>query len=219
MNLPRIGIMGGMFDPVHNGHVLLAQGARKHCKLDAVKLVPCGVPVHRGQAVATAEQRVAMLALARSGHDWLQIDTRECTSTAPSYTVHTASALRTEQPAAALFLLLGLDAFLALDTWYRWQELFVLVHLVVAVRPGYKFEPGKLAPAFRQEVAARMTDQAEAAAQHAAGRILLAALDLPDISSTQVRRLAQAGEDISALVPSLVSNFIAANDLYKLRNE
>ena len=207
--------MGGMFDPVHNGHGLLAQSARQYCQLDSVKMFPCGTPVHRSNAVAAAEHREAMLKLACGDHDWLQIDKRECASAAPSYTYHTVSALRAEHPSATLFLLLGLDAFLALDTWYRWQDLFALVHMVVAVRPGYKFEPGTLAPAFRQVVGARLAGQANDAAQHAAGRILLVALDLPDISSTQVRRLVHAGEDISALVPAAVADYIAAKALYK----
>lgn len=207
--------MGGMFDPVHKGHMQLAASARTYCRLDSVMLVPCGTPVHRDISVANAAQRIAMLELACAKEDWLQIDGRECSSAAPSYTYDTAVALRAEHPDAALFLLLGLDAFLAFDTWHRWQELFGFVHLLVAVRPGYAYESCRLAHGFRQEVVARLTATADAAARYTAGRVLLAALDLPDISSTQIRHLTQASQDISALVPPAVSAYIAANSLYK----
>jgi nicotinate-nucleotide adenylyltransferase len=206
--------MGGMFDPVHNGHVQLATSARAYCRLDAVNLIPCGTPVHRDAAVANAAQRIAMLELARDGHEWLRVDARECSIAVPSYTYDTAVALRAEYPDAALFLLLGLDAFLAFDSWHRWQDLLGLVHVLVAVRPGYRYESCRLGREFRQEVATRLTANADAAAQYTAGRVLQAALDLPDISSTQVRRMVRTGEDISALVPPAVADYIAVNKLY-----
>ena len=207
--------MGGMFDPVHNGHVQLATGAHAWCGLDAVKLIPVGTPVHRDESVADAAQRIAMLELASAPYAWLQVDTRECGRAAPSYTYDTAAALHAENPDATLFLLLGLDAFLAFDSWHRWQELLGLVHLLVAVRPGYAYQSCRLDRGFRQEINARRVTSADAAAQYAAGKILLASLDLPDISSTQVRRRIRKGEDISALVPPDVARYIAANRLYQ----
>lgn len=212
--LPRIGIMGGMFDPVHEGHLLLAARARDYCKLDAMKLIPTGTPVHRDRSVASAAQRIAMLELASAHEAWLQVDARECHNDAPSYTYDTASALRAEHPDAALFLVVGLDAFLAFDTWHRWRELLGLVHLLVAVRPGYRYEACRLDRGFREEVNGRRTMTADAAAQRTAGRIVMAELDLPDISSTQIRRMVRMHEDISALVPPAVAAYIAAQGLY-----
>jgi nicotinate-nucleotide adenylyltransferase len=206
--------MGGMFDPVHNGHLQLAIRAREYCKLDALKLVPTGTPVHREQAAASSAQRIAMLRLATADNAWLQVDPRECERAAPSYTYDTASALRAESPDAALFLVLGLDAFLAFDTWHRWEELLGLVHLLVAVRAGYRYESCRLDRGFRDIVNDRRTTTADVAAQRTAGRIVMAELDLPDISSTQVRRLVRKGEAISALVPRSVADYIATNKLY-----
>ncbi|HEY0963170.1 MAG TPA: nicotinate-nucleotide adenylyltransferase [Pseudomonadales bacterium] len=211
----RIGILGGAFDPVHNGHIALARKAREWCALDCVKLIPTGVPVHRDAPVASAEQRIAMLELARTGDEWLQVDPRECRTNAPSYTFDTATALRAEHPDATLFLLIGLDAFLAFDRWHRWQDLLGLVHLLVAVRPGYAWASCRIERDFRQSVNDRLVASADAAAQHAAGKILHAALDLPDVSSTQVRRMVRMGEDISALVPTGVAAYIADNQLYR----
>jgi nicotinate-nucleotide adenylyltransferase len=215
VSAPRIGIMGGMFDPVHKGHLQLAQAALTYCRLDLVKLIPCGTPVHRDRSIATAAQRVAMLRLACGDDARLQVDTREVDSPAPSYTYDTAAALRSENPEAALFLVLGLDVFLAFDTWHRWQDLLGLVHLLVAVRPGYTYASCKLARAFHQEVGARIATTAEAATKYSAGRILMAALDLPDISSTQVRRAIRVGDDASALLPPVVAGYIATNQLYR----
>lgn len=212
---PRIGILGGAFDPVHNGHIELARRAREWCGLDTVKLIPTGIPVHRDVPLASARQRIAMLELARAGREWLQIDPRECMTDAPSYSYETASALRSENPDAMLFLLIGLDAFLAFDTWHRWRELLALVHLLVAVRPGYVYNACRFDRGFRQDVNARLVATADAAAQHRAGKILHAALDLPDISSTQVRRMVRMGEDVSALVPAGVAEYIAAERLYR----
>ena len=207
--------MGGMFDPVHNGHVQLASKARDYCRLEAVKLIPTGRPVHRGASMADAAQRIAMLELACAPHAWLEVDTRECRSEEPSYTYYTAAALRAEHPDAALFLLLGLDAFLAFDSWHRWRELLGLVHLLVAVRPGYSYATCRLDKGFHQEVNTRLVASADAAAQYSAGKILHAALDLPDISSTLVRRMVRTGEDVAGLVPAGVADFIAANGLYR----
>lgn len=211
---PRIGIMGGTYDPVHRGHVELAVKARAYCELDVLKLIPAGTPVHRDPPVASASQRIAMLELAAAPHPWMQVDARECRRDAPSYTYDTASELRAEYPDAALFLVLGLDAFLAFDTWHRWQELLGLVHLLVAVRPGYRYESCRLDRGFRDFVNDRRTATADAAAQRTAGRILMAELDLPAISSTQVRHMVRKGDDISALVPPGVADFIAANELF-----
>ena len=213
--LPRIGIMGGMFDPVHNGHLQLANRARDLCALDTVKLIPVGRPVHRDESIADAAQRVAMLERASVPYSWLQVDAREVGIAAPSYTYDTALAIRGENPDARLFLLLGLDAFIAFDSWHRWLDLLGLVHLLVAVRPGYSWQSCRLDRGFRQEVNARRVASADAAAQYSAGKILLASLDLPDISSTQLRRMIRKGEDISRLAPAEVAGYIAANKLYQ----
>ncbi|MDY6984607.1 MAG: hypothetical protein SV422_16085, partial [Pseudomonadota bacterium] len=107
------------------------------------------------------------------------------------------------------------DAFLAFDRWHRWQELLGLVHLLVAVRPGYAYASCRLDRGFRQDVNARLVANADTAAQYTAGKILHAELDLPDIASTQVRRMVRMGEDISTLVPADVAAFIANEKLYQ----
>lgn len=208
--------MGGMFDPVHLGHLRLARAAQAWAALDQVRLVPCGSPVHRPPAFASAEQRLAMLALAVRGEPGLLVDPRECRSPARSYTYDTLAAIRTEEPDAALFLVMGLDAFLQLHTWHRWQELFALTHLLVAGRPGYRFDAATLDAGLRAAVSPRLQTRPGACADSVAGCILLAELDTPAISSTQVRAaVAKAEDEELAVLPPVVRNYISKHRLYR----
>lgn len=211
----RIGIMGGMFDPVHLGHLQLARAARAVLALDEVWLVPCGSPVHRPATVASATERLAMLELAVATEQGLRVDSRECRSNAPSYTFETLAAIRMGNPDATLFLVLGLDAFQKLQTWYRWQDLFTLAHLVVAGRPGYRLRPEALEQALRAEVMPRFVTRPQDCDTGAAGRVLLAELDTPAVSSTGVRAALQLGADLTAMLPPAVIHYIADRRLYR----
>ena len=211
-DITRIGIMGGMFDPVHFGHLALARQARDHCGLDRVLLVPCGSPVHRAPARASGEQRIRMLELAVGNCDWLQVDPRECIREAPSYTYDTVTAIHAEQPSARLFLLVGLDAFLGFGQWYRWHELLDLVQLVVVTRPQYTLDADALPPALATEFERRRSEDSSAAG---AGRIVLADLDTPALSSTAVRAAVTGGADTEQFLPAAVADYIHAQGLYR----
>jgi len=217
--------MGGMFDPVHLGHLRLARAAQVYASLDEILLVPCGSPVHRPPAFASAEQRLEMLALAVAGEPGLRVDPRECRSPARSYTYDTLAAIRAEQPEAALFLVMGLDAFLQLHTWYRWQELFALAHMLVAGRPGYRFETAALDSGLRAAASPRLQTRPDACSDATAGCILLAELDTPAISSTRVRSALmkvdkgaadeEAAKEVAALLPPAVRDYIRNHRLYR----
>lgn len=211
-----IGVMGGMFDPVHLGHLQAAAAARAACGLERVLLLPCGNPVHRSAAFTPAQQRCAMLRLAMAGEPWLQLDTRECDSSAPSRTYDTLLALKTEHPSGTLCFILGLDAFLALASWYRWRELFTLAQLVVITRPGYRLPPATATDdAVLAELAARRCDDPAALAGSRAGRILLLEAATPPLSSSQVRARLQAGQPVADLLPPGVAAYIAEHRLYR----
>lgn len=165
-----------------------------------------------------------MLALAVAGEPGLRVDPRECRSPARSYTFDTLAAIRAEQPEAALFLVMGLDAFLQLHTWYRWQELFALAHMLVAGRPGYRFDTAALDPGLRAAASPRLQRRPEACSD-AAGCILLAELDTPAISSTQVRSALlkvdgvvaheQTAKELATLLPQAVRDYIGNQRLYR----
>ena len=127
MIYPPLGLLGGTFDPIHNGHLRLAQEALEQCQLAAVRFIPSGTPPHRTRPHASAQQRLDMVRLAIQGHPQFAVDEHEIHRTDACYTVDTLIALRselgTQQP---LCLLLGSDAFLLLHTWHEWQRLFEL---------------------------------------------------------------------------------------------
>ena len=104
--------------------------------LEEVRLVPCNIPPHRPQPVASREQRVAMLKAAASQHPVFRVDTREFDRAGPSYTLDTLKSFRGEMGETGLCLLMGLDAFVSLPAWYHWQELIEFCHMVVMTRPG-----------------------------------------------------------------------------------
>jgi nicotinate-nucleotide adenylyltransferase len=207
--------MGGMFDPVHEGHMELARQVKQLCQLDEVLFVPCGSPVHRPRAIAIPAARIAMLELAVRGTEWLHVDPRESLSNAPSYTYNTLSAIRAEQPAAILHLLLGLDAFLLFTTWYKWREIFDLAHIVVVARPGYALSTEVLDPELCDELAKREAHSLEDCRQTPAGKILLLNIPTPAISSTEIREMLQEKRDISQYLNKDVAAFIHTYQLYQ----
>jgi len=147
----RVGVFGGMFDPVHLAHIQVASRVRDELGLDAVLVVPCGNPVHRGGATASNEQRITMLSLAIASHPWLQLDTRECLSPRPSFTFDTLESLREEEGDTSWHLVMGGDAFLSLPSWKNWQQLFALAHIVVITRPGYAVDDRGMDDELRHE--------------------------------------------------------------------
>ncbi len=131
-----LAILGGTFDPVHYGHLRLADDVRTALALPEVRLVPAGKPPHRVAPQASARDRIAMLELGVREFPGLVVDAREINRGGKSYTVDTLGELRGEMPHTPLALLIGADAFRGLSSWHRWKDLFVLAHLIVVPRPG-----------------------------------------------------------------------------------
>jgi nicotinate-nucleotide adenylyltransferase len=193
-----LAIFGGTFDPVHLGHLSVAWEAAE--LLDAeVRLLPAGIPPHRPAPVASAAQRVAMLRAALRGQARLTLDARELERGGPSYTFDTLHALRTEQGARPLVLLLGADAFAGLTTWHRWRELFDVAHIGVLSRPGVSADlPGEL----EREVAGRRVADAASLRALPAGKVIELAVTPLEISATRIRELLAAGRDPRYLLPA-----------------
>ena len=133
----RLGIFGGTFDPVHLGHLLLAEYCREQCRLDAVWFVPAAEPPHKQRTDLTpAERRAEMLQLAIGGHETFSVCTREIERGGVSYTVDTLSELADEDPARSLFFLLGGDSLADLPRWREPRRICQLAMPVVVTRPG-----------------------------------------------------------------------------------
>lgn len=203
--------MGGMFDPVHNGHLAIARTVLERLALDALYLLPCGNPVHREGFYAATEHRLAMLHLALEGDEALHVDDRECRSGDPSYTFNTLRAVQRDHPGCRLYYVMGADAFASLPSWYRWRDLFAQAHLVVAARPGHEQD---LDPVLAAELAARsVATPAELKARDSGG-ILTTRFEWLDVSSSQVRERLRRGAAIDDLVPEQVAHYIHTNRLY-----
>ena len=212
---PPIALLGGTFDPVHNGHIGLADDVRRALGLDEVRLVPAGAPPHRGGPAASGQDRVAMLRLAVSGHPSLVVDAREVEREGKSYTVLTLEELAREAPGRPIIVIVGADAFLGFPTWHRWRDIFELAHVVVAARPGTELEfDGELA----KEWNSRLAGTPEGLFSTPAGIIYQQAITPQPISATVIRaQLARgaAGRDaVRQMLSPAVLRYIDQHHLY-----
>lgn len=212
---PATGILGGTFDPVHFGHLRLAEEMAAAIGLGRVCFIPAGQPPHRASPHATATHRLEMVRRAVAGNPRFEVDAREVLRPQPSYTVDTLTALRAEhgtrQP---LWLLLGSDAFLGLPSWHDWQRLFELANIAVAARPGGK--PGQtdaMQEALKCEVMNRQV--ADASAASAAGSILLLQMTPLEISATAIRDALARHGSVRYLLPDTVLDYINEHQLYR----
>lgn len=212
-----IGIFGGTFDPIHFGHLRLAQEAVEQCNLTSVHFIPSGTPPHRPTPHAAAQHRLNMVRLAIQNNEKFVLDECEIFRTDPCYTVDTLTDLRKtygeQQP---LCLLLGSDAFLLLHTWHEWEKLFSLAHIVVLQRPAYNVATDLVAasPALHRRYLAHVQASPAALLAAPAGTILV--IDNPafEISSSDVRQRCMAGKNLHYLLPDAVATYIQSNKLY-----
>lgn len=212
-----IGVLGGTFDPVHYGHLRLAEEIAGTLKLDEVRLIPSGTPPHRAAPRTPAEHRLAMVELAAAGNPRLRVDAREVRRAGPGYTFDTLTELRAEAGAARpLTLIVGADAFLEFAAWHRWHEIFGLAHVVVAHRPGYPVErwSERMPQPLAREYDARLIQQPLATHLSPAGGIAVIPFTALDISATAVREMLRTGASPRYLLPDPVLQYIQTHRLY-----
>ncbi len=212
-----LGILGGTFNPIHFGHLRMALELAEGLDLAEIRLVPAGNPPHRERPDVTPQQRLDMVRLAVSDNPWFRLDEREIFKETPCYTLETLTEMRgelgKEQP---LCLLMGVDAFWSLPTWYRWRELFDLAHIVVAHRPGFgSAERSTAFPAeLHEELENRLCHDGKALHQVPAGMIVTYPVTALDISSTRIRALLRQRLSPRYLLPGAVLDYILTNKLY-----
>lgn len=215
----RLGMLGGMFDPVHQGHVALARRARDELALQQLHMIPCHVPAHRAQAHASGEHRLAMLRLAMSDEPGVVIDDRELRRSQVSYTVDTLQSLQEDFPEATLVCIMGWDSFSNLTSWHQWERILELSHLCVATRPASSdvslaAEIAALEPLLSTLLAERRITSPGATPLGGSGGIyLLDDLALP-YSSTAVRSAWLDGDSNVAGLPGPVLQYIREHQLY-----
>jgi nicotinate-nucleotide adenylyltransferase len=206
-----IGIFGGTFDPIHYGHLRTAFEMLKALRFDEVRFIPCGNPPHRGITYADAELRYRMVDAAIKGQEGFLSDDRELRREGPSYSIDTLTGLREEFPERSLGLIVGMDAFLELPKWHRWDEILNFAHIVIAHRPGWRAPNiGALGNLIAENGTHRVNDLHEVT--H--GRIHIHAVTQLEIASTEIRDLVAAGRDPRFLMPDAVRDVIKQTNLY-----
>jgi nicotinate-nucleotide adenylyltransferase len=206
-----LGIMGGAFDPVHYGHLRSAVEIQEQLQLDELRFVPSANPPHRDPHVASAALRLRMLAAALADMPGCTIDQRELNREGPSWSVVTLEEIRAEIGGRSLCMILGMDAFLGLTGWHRWEELFELAHIVVAFRPGSQPpESGELGDL----LAKRGTRNPADLQATAAGKLMLLEVTQLEISSTAIRTCLSSGASAQHLLPDAVLEIIKTSACY-----
>ncbi len=212
-----IGILGGTFDPIHYGHLRMAEELAETLDVDQVRLVPAGLPPHRGRPRASARHRLAMARLAVAGNPRILLDDRETRKEGPSYSVDTLAALRAELPAdTPLVLFMGGDAFIGLTGWHEWHRLLDLAHIAVAQRPGFAPSVWEdvLPDPLRKLLTTRRCELPGELAEKPTGRIFLQGITQLDISASRIRDRCLRGLSLRYLLPESVIDYINENHLY-----
>jgi nicotinate-nucleotide adenylyltransferase len=197
----KMGLLGGTFDPPHNGHLQIAQAARRALRLARVFFVPAKQPPHKlDDPISPLSDRVAMLERALAEHPEFAISLIEAEREGPSYTVDTLRKLRRERGArAGIYFIMGEDSLINLPTWHEPQEIVKLARLAVLMRPGYDVDLDALE---------RQVPGVKASA------ILIPAAET-DISASEIRARVRRGESIRGLVPPAVARYIKTHHLYR----
>lgn len=192
MTASRLGVLGGTFDPIHNGHLLAAAAAKSFLNLDEVLFVPAGDPWQK-RTVATPAQRLEMTELAVAGTNGFRISKVDIARPGASYTIDTLSELRSQNAGAEVFFILGSDSFNSLPTWKNFERLFELATFAVLERPGYEID-FSVAPS---------------------GAVVVIPARMLNTSSTECREMIAQGRIDEAPIPAAVADFIKAHRLYR----
>lgn len=204
-----IGVFGGTFDPVHNGHTKIIQNLLELIPFDEIKVIPNGQPPHR-TSVCSNNDRLEMVNLAFKGINQISVDEREIHREGPSYAIHTAREILEEYHQDNIVWIMGSDAFLEINTWFEWEDFLNIINILVMARPGSEIDSTSMAGTLILE---RQTSNIDDLS-HGAGKILIVDIDPINISSTQVRSNLAAGEAVNELILEDVSDYIDSGKLY-----
>lgn len=189
----RLGILGGTFDPVHNGHLVLGREVAERLGLDRVILIPAGDPWQkRDRRIASAVDRIEMIRRAIAGDPLFEVSEIDVRRSGPTYTVDMLDELQQIHPDDELILIIGADLAPRLSSWHRYQEILQRVMIVICTRPEHPLDLTQLPD----------------------GRFMIMDLLTLAISSTGVRARLDAGLDVSEQIPASVLEYLATHEVY-----
>lgn len=214
---PRVGILGGTFNPVHLCHTTVAEQCRLALGLDRIRFIPAGTPPHKRSLLAPAEHRLAMVRLATAGNPAFEVSDLEVHRRGPSFTADTLRALRAAEPAVAWTLVVGLDAVLGLATWHQPDQVLRLAPLAIPFRPGADFTELMHMPLLAGvDFEPLQTDLHHAPVTVRGDGIRLTLLPIPPCphSATAIRAAIRAGQHPVPGLSEAVANYIIEHHLY-----
>jgi nicotinate-nucleotide adenylyltransferase len=219
-DLKRVGLLGGTFDPVHNGHLDLAAKTKQLFNLQKVLFVPVSQSPHKLDVrPASSLHRVAMLELALEQKIKFSIELSEVDNGGVSYTIATLSRLKERNPDWELFLILGADAFLLMDTWKSFIDILKLCHVLVSTRPGVKLRvPDKLIQmlGLKKSTLDNIDLILPMTLSTSSGKtIRLYQTPTQNISSREIREKVKEGKEIKNLLPPAIDHYIMQHQLYR----
>ena len=218
MNKARIGIFSGTFNPIHKGHVKAALEVQKTFLLDKVLLIPSYIPPHKGSPdVAPPSDRLQMVKLAVASYPQFVPSPIEIEAKGKSYSILTLAKLKKQFPDTVMFFILGVDAFLEIDTWREYRKVLQQCHFIVISRPGYDLDEAK--KLLKGNYAERMVQVSETTKLDKLMlqryKIFLLSIDAMDMASRDIRKKVKMGKSISGLVVEAVEKYIQTNKLYQ----
>lgn len=216
----KIGLLGGTFDPVHNGHLAVATHVESTLDLDSILFIPAALPPHKaghadGWEISSFAHRFAMLEMAVSANSSFAVSDIEAKRSSPSYSIDTINLLIPQiGQQADIYFIIGVDAFFEIDTWKRYKELTALVSFVVITRPAYA--PDRVGEVISRNFPGYVCDSGHEiwSSPEKKGTFILQHMEPVPISSTDIRNKVRCGEPISGLVPPPVESYIRQHNLY-----
>ncbi len=215
---PAIGIYGGTFDPIHFGHLRPTLEVCQSLNLKQIRFIPSYISPHKGIPSSSVNQRLLMLKKAIAGEKKFILDDREMQREGKSYTIDTLISLKKDFPLHPLCLILGLDAFLHINTWHRWEELLSYSHLVITHRPETSQDQVSSWPKIIQDMYQQnKVDHAEQLFEQERGKIFFINVTQLSISSSQIRHYLKLNQSIRYLLPDDVYDIIQSKQLYNTK--
>jgi nicotinate-nucleotide adenylyltransferase len=216
----KIGIFGGTFNPIHNGHLRAAEEVREKVDLDKILFVPAGNPPLKTEDIADIVDRYEMAKLAVADNRCFELSDIECRLSGKSYTVNTVEELRSAHPKSEFFLILGIDAFLDMPNWWQPDRLITRANFIVISRPDFRFADLNKSSYLQTKESTLMDMDNATTEKHIVNLTsnrdaILLNLTHINISSTEIRRLIKQNKSIKYLLPPDVQSYIIMNGLYK----
>lgn len=210
-----IGLLGGTFNPIHFGHLRIAQELAEALNLAEIRFIPSANPPHKAAPVVSAQQRADMVQLAITNNPLFKLDTCELNRQGASYTIDTLISLHEELGEnISLCLIMGSDAFSKLDSWHRWNELLNYCHIVLVQRPSNKTQ-AKLSDQLTALLTDSYTENSDDLALKSVGYIHMQHITAQDISATSIRKKLASNKSAKYLVPDKVLAYIQQQQLYR----